>query len=967
MKVAKRLTFLLIIVFSLHQAPAAPLRLAIQNTGEPIQWDMIEPFFEKQNPPLIVISITFPMDKETIAPLFPSPLHTHIPVLLQLELLPGPDWFDDQNLDRLSTLLTAFKNVSHLSLRGWEEINDFNSLAYGIKKVTSLARGIRPGIQIAMACGDWSNDHDLTTMIQTLATNPETSPYFDSFFLDTNRPAKEKIRKMISSKAPHIYFWETVCSLDEQEEKDFEPSRILSCILEHNPLERPHTSLLVIPTNKADILYPPLLRFSEYLMQSLYRDTTTINISYSDGSSLHHPLFFRSTDHTPILFLGGHGGGKVAIALEKGLYRKAFVENLIEGDQAVFKIYRNSTALMLNLKKDFFVVHLIPRRKKVTDSRYNIHVTGTYRLSVEEIIARVRAWKAHQQNQLRAFFATMTTSLRLRIANLRETFDLTVKGPMFAERNKPYDWIWEEFFVNGVKWKSKQVPKIPLLQPEKVNIMPLDINLTEEYRYFLEGETTIEGRRVYAVDFKPRKELKTSSLYRGRIWIDAETFAIHREHLIQLNLKGEVLSNVETRYFKPIPGASEIWLPTLVTGHQVFNTAGRITNVERNIRLSDIHINPENFHTLREQAYQSDFQMVRDSKKGLRYLMKAKKSGVRTVERKTKKSQFFGVLGGFYDSSISYPIPLLGLNYMNFNLGGKGRQVNIFFGGAMLTANYCDPSFMGTKMDLGANLIAFAFPLKNRVYQHDTGTEIEAESLKRWPIRFQVNIGFPLGSYLKFSSFFLFEYNKFSLTKTTCDEFILPRSTLTLSWCPKLTVNVKGFRLTLSGAIFRRGRWQFWGMPGNDYFNTNQRSYIRWRVMLIKDFFFTKFRKLHLTAAYFDGFRLDRFSAYKFGFFNELSMHGYMSGVVQASRAFMLNLSYGFSLAKTFRLEAFYDSAWVTHGYTDYHNTYFSGAAISGTINIPGLSAILRFEVGMPVVNNGIRGLVLYFVLLKMF
>jgi hypothetical protein len=304
---------------------------------------------------------------------------------------------------------------------------------------------------------------------------------------------------------------------------------------------------------------------------------------------------------------------------------------------------------------------------------------------------------------------------------------------------------------------------------------------------------------------------------------------------------------------------------------------------------------------------------------------------------------------------------------MNFNLGGKGRQVNVLFGGVMLTANYSDPSFMGTRMDLGANLVAVAFPFKNRVYQQGRGTEIEAERLKRLPFRFQVNSGFPLGTYLKYTSIFYLEYNRFSLAKTTGDDFVLPQNTFTLGWRSRFTFNVKGFRLALWGEIARRSRWKPWGIPGNRHFNPNRQSYVRWRVVLDKDFFLSPFRKIHLTAGYFDGLRLDRFSAYKFGFFNELNMHGYMSGVVQAGRAFLFNLSYGYSLGRAFRLELFYDSTWVGNPTDDYRGTYFSGAAVSGTVNVPGLNGILRFEAGMPVVNNGIRGLVVYFVLLKMF
>lgn len=956
MKLIKLLTIFLYFVFALSLSASPLLRLAIKNTGGPIQWNTIGYLFENKNPPLMVVSLSFPFDAGATLPGFPPP---HIPVLLQLELPPEPGAFNQKNLDNLSQLLMTHSNISHLSLEGWEQIRDFNHLVYVIKTIASLARGIRPGVRIAVGCPDRPGSWDLITITQTLATNPETSPYFDCFFLET--PGQEKIRQNIADQAPQIHFWETLCAQNEH------PSQILSCLVENNPFTKPGTSILVIPTNKAEILYPSLLRFSDYLDQGLYRDATGINVIDAEGSSSQLPLFYRAADHEPILFLGGDGKEKVRVTLKKGLYKKAFVQNLTGGDETVFKISRTAAVLALNLKEDFFAVHFFPRKQKLAQSRYNVNVTGMYRLSAEEIIARVRAWKARQKSYLKAFTATMTTSLRLRIGNLKEAFDLTIKGPMFSERDKPYDWVWNEFYVNGVKWKSKRVPKIPLLQPEKVKIMPLDINLTEEYDYSLVGETTTAGQRVYIVDFQPRKGLKTTSLYRGRIRVNAQTFAVLREHLVQLNLKGEVLSNVETRYFKPISGSAQAWLPTSVIGHQVFSTAGQITNIERKVTLMDIVINPQNFHTLKEQALQSTFQMVRDTQKGLRYLIKDKKSGQRKVEWETKKSQLFGVLGGFYDSSIGYPIPMLGFNYMNFNLGGKGRQVNVLFGGVMLTANYSDPSFMGTKIDLGANLVAVAFPFKNRVYQRDTSTEIEEERLKRLPFRFQVNSGFPLGTYLKYTSIFFFEYNKFSLAKTTGDGFILPQNTLALGWRSRFNINVKGFRLVLSGEIARRLRWKSWGIPGSDYFNPNQQSYVRWRAVLDKDFFLSPFRKIHLTASYFDGLRLDRFSAYKFGFFNELSMHGYMSGVVQATRAFMFNLSYGYSLGKAFRLELFYDSTWVTNPTNDYHNTYFSGTAISGTINVPGLNGILRFEAGMPVVNNGIKGVFVYFVLLKMF
>lgn len=952
-----RFFFIVCVGFALNLSASPGPLLAIRHSGGPIRWATIGSFLENKNPPLIMVSRSFPIEPQADLPGFPP---GHIPVLLQVELSPVPGFYNRDNLDNLSKLLMAHKNISHLSLRGWEQIAGFKRLSYIIKTISSLTRGILPGVKIALACPDSPGSPGLIAVIQALSTNPDTFPYFDCFFLAA--AGHEEIRRNITRSSPHIRFWERISARDEQ------PSQTLSRLMEGNLFSKPATSLWVIPTDKTEILYRSLLRFSGYLNQGLYQDGTGIRVTDTEaGASQQLPLFYSAADQLPVLFLGGDGRKKVRISFKKGLYQKAHVKNLTGGKEALFKITRGATALELGVYGDFFAVHFFPRKQKLTGNRHHVSVSGSYRLSAEEIIARVRAWKARRKSLVKTFTATMTTSLRLRIGNLKQTFDLTIKGPVFSERDKPYDWVWQEFYLNGVEWKSKRVPKIPLLQPEKVNIMPLDINLTEEYDYSLGGETTTAGKKVYIVDFQPRKGIETASLYRGRIRVEAGTFALLREHLVQLNLKGEVLANVETRYFKPVRENGSIRLPLSVVGHQVFSTAGRVTNVERNVTLTDIVINPENFQALKEQALQSKFQVVRDTRKGLRYLVKDKKSGRRKVEWQTKKSQLFGVLGGFYDSSIGYPIPMLGFNYMNFNLGGTDRQVNVLFGGVILTANYSDPSFLGTKMDIGANVIAVAFPLKNRLYHRNSDTEIEAERVKRLPLRFQVSSGFPLGTHLKYSSMFLFDYNTFSLAETTAGDFVLPQDTLTAGWLSQFTFNVKGYRLSLWGEISRRLRWNPWGIPGSDYFDPDQQSYLRWRAVLDKDFFLSPFKKIHLTAAYFDGFRLDRFSAYKFGFFNELNLHGYMSGVVQATRAYLINLSYGYSLGKSFNLELFYDSSWVTNPLNDYRSTYFSGAALSGTMNIPGLNGILRFEAGMPVVNNGIKGVFVYFIFLKMF
>ena len=137
-------------------------------------------------------------------------------------------------------------------------------------------------------------------------------------------------------------------------------------------------------------------------------------------------------------------------------------------------------------------------------------------LTAEEIVARERAWEAGQRDAVQSFVAEMDTSLRFRVAEVNETFDLTIRGPFFYRRGEPADWAWHEFYLNGVKWKGKTLPKIPILQPEKVTTLPLDIRLTEEYDYRLSGEARSTGGPRTSSSSPRRKPSPTRRSTAGR-------------------------------------------------------------------------------------------------------------------------------------------------------------------------------------------------------------------------------------------------------------------------------------------------------------------------------------------------------------------------------------------------------------------------------------------------------------------
>ena len=94
----------------------------------------------------------------------------------------------------------------------------------------------------------------------------------------------------------------------------------------------------------------------------------------------------------------------------------------------------------------------------------------------------------------------------------------------------------------------------------------------------------------------------------------------------------------------------------------------------------------------RQQVAQSDVTMVRDTAVGLRYLVKEEGKEERVVKEGFDSSKLFLAGGVFYDDALDYPLPLAGINYFDFDFRGTGKQLNVFFGGALLTADAAEPA-----------------------------------------------------------------------------------------------------------------------------------------------------------------------------------------------------------------------------------------------------------------------------------
>jgi hypothetical protein len=693
-------------------------------------------------------------------------------------------------------------------------------------------------------------------------------------------------------------------------------------------------------------------------------DPTATSVRRGDGSAATVVRFFDAKAFTPILLLPADPSGNVAIDLSGAPYERASVENLSSGAARDFPL-GGARSLTLDASKGALAVVLHPASRG-TETRSAVDVGATRGLTADEIIARERAWDAGQQEKVGTYIASVDTQLRFRIASFSSSLDLTIRGPIFYERGKPSDWQWQEFFLNGVKWKGRTIPKLPILQPEKVTTLPLEIRLTEDYAYELAAETTIDGRAAYRIDFRPRAEIGDKPTYRGTAWIDKETFALLRRESIQLNLKGDTLSNVQTEYYRAVPGTNGVVLPLEIRGQQVFSTAGRTTAIERYVQMTDVQVDPPDFAERRKAALASESQMVRDTDQGLRYLVPdAEHPGDRRVETKMTRRSLFGLTGIFYQTGQDYPFPLLGVQYFDFDLFGKGKQLSVFFAGVLLFANYTDPSFLGTRFDLGVDAFGVAIPFSETSYRN--GEEIVSEKIKHLPESVQVNLGHPIGPYFKASLGLFSQWDNYQRDSDTGPDFVTPVDTLTNGAELRLAWNEDGYNFTGRVSYNDRHNWAPWGDPETSGYDPHQKDFWRYSFVAQKGFYFENFRKLFVKVSYLDGSDFDRFSQWDFGPFGEAEIRGFPRGSLRADRAIVNNFSYGINIENAIRFEVLYDQGWIKNPQQGFNYDYFSGAGIATALNGPWENTRIRGEVGIPVVRHGISGFTISAQILKLF
>lgn len=576
---------------------------------------------------------------------------------------------------------------------------------------------------------------------------------------------------------------------------------------------------------------------------------------------------------------------------------------------------------------------------------------------VEEIVARFQQVQAAQDAALKNYVANVRMEQHFHPSAADASYNIITENRLYSDRNG-VEWEELSFEMNGAKWTSNR-PAFPLLQPEKVLSLPLDLRLNQDYTYRLDGVDTVNGRPAFVVRFDPVDA--AHALYRGTVWIDRQTFVRLRVRAVETKLSGAIVSNDETQVFEPVGDVDRrpIWLMGRLISKQIFLIAGRTVLVERDVHLRDFALNVDTFDSERAGARAGNRIMYRDTEQGVRYLVK--KGETRVVSEQMTTSARAFAMGADIDPSLVYPLPIGGLDILDFNFLNKDMQLALLWGGPLVAGNIQRPNLFGGKFDASLDFFALAIKSSDDVFGA-TGRRA-GERVNRIPASTGVNLGYQMTPFQKVTSHYELHYDAYFSDAATASGFTVPANGFTNGEGLGYEYRRRGYSFQANAMAYQRATWSPWGVGP---FDSEARTYTKYDLGLSKDFIFATFHTIHLNGTYFGGQRLDRFSMYQFGLFDATRMHGVPSAV-RLGELGMFRGSYSFNLFDQYRLDLFLDRATGRDVTGDRQWRPVTGTGVRVNFRTP-WSTLLQVDVGksfLPDVYRGVGSTVLQILLLK--
>lgn len=557
-----------------------------------------------------------------------------------------------------------------------------------------------------------------------------------------------------------------------------------------------------------------------------------------------------------------------------------------------------------------------------------VEVVGEKPLTAEEVVARHQAAAARQGDAVGRLISSGSLVVTFRVPGLAAPMTVNSEVVIY-EADGVRELEQRAVRVNGVGYATDSggVPRLPILEPDRVAVLPLDLSLDESYRYRLDGREVAEGRDCYVVVFEPAAA--SGAFLRGRAWIESRGFGLVRAEAAQTGLRGPIVQSEQRDEYAAVRvGEAEAWLPRRSEVRQVYEGAAHRTPIDRVLTLARHEPNPADFAARRAAAHASPAVMLSDTAEGYRYLRRARAAsgdGETTRAPAGKASRVRAMAAGvLVDPGISRPLPFAGLSYVDLDFLGTGAQVDGFFGGLFGRVAWGVPSLAGSRWRAEGSAFAVLASYNDRVFAG--GVERYEQDLRQRPARASIGAARPLGAQTRVRVSYELDYTRLSAADTTSAEFVVPVSPVVHGVRLGLETRRGGWTVEAWGSAARRQRWRGWGLAGSE---PGGAGFQRCGASAARSFVLSPRSVARLDAAWMGGRGLDRFSRYGFdGFQNTL--RGYPTATVRYDRGAVAHGVVTWNAARGLRLDGFLDAARVRDaGFGPRSRSYFgAGAAV---------------------------------------
>ncbi len=535
-----------------------------------------------------------------------------------------------------------------------------------------------------------------------------------------------------------------------------------------------------------------------------------------------------------------------------------------------------------------------------------VQVVGARSLTADEIVARHQAAAARQAAAVTHLISQGTLTLSFEAPGFPAPVSISSDTTLFTGGGIT-ELEQRAIRINGIEFRGSGVPRLPIIEPERVASPPLAILLSDVYQYRLAGQDTIDGTRCYVVEFEPSG---TASLYRGRAWIAMDSFAMVRVAAAQTRLKGPIVASEQVDDFRQVPEG--IWLLARSDVRQTYEGASYRTPIHRVMSMASHDINPADFAARRQASLASDAVMLRDTAEGFRYLKRTRPdaAGVQAEPEVAGRASRVRTLavGVIVDPNISVPLPFAGLSYVDFNLFGTGTQLSVFFGGTYGQLAFSVPSLGGSRWQLAGRAVGIASSYNDRSFRN--GREIYPENIRQRPGQASVWLLRSLTPLISVRLGYDLDYTRLAGGDLTAPDFRVPASQLAHGARLALDAQRSGWNGSVWWNPATRSGWRAWGFPGSGDYRPSQRTFQRYGASLTRSAVITPRVVARVEGAWMSGRDLDRFSRYTFGTFDN-RLRGYPSALIRYDRGAVVRTALAWSAGKFARFDGFVDSAAV--------------------------------------------------------